>query len=75
MRCTTAMWAGSVVRMMWSGRTFRMGQVSRKRAEISSTYSRGVLPALPAASAIFSPCSSVPVWKRVASPVSLRKRL
>ena len=34
-----------------------------------------VSPALAAASAIFSPCSSVPVWKRTSSPQSRRKRL
>jgi hypothetical protein len=43
-------------------------QAARKVAETRSAYAFGVTPAAAAASAILSPCSSVPVRKNVSAP-------
>jgi hypothetical protein len=43
-------------------------QVSRKRSDVLSAISLGLMPLASAARWILSPCSSVPVRKKVSSP-------
>ncbi len=48
--------------------------ISRKRLELRSASSRGVMPSLTAVCFIFRPCSSVPVRKYTSLPSSRSKR-
>jgi hypothetical protein len=62
------MWRGSEVRMKKSIEALIFGISASKRAELRSASSWGVTPSRSAASAVGSPCSSVPVWKNTSSP-------
>ena len=73
--CTPAMWRGWVVRMKSSLEISRVRHRSAKAGSIESHQACGESkPFFSAASATFSPCSSMPVRNFTSAPHARRKR-
>ena len=70
--CTARYWRGSVVRMKSSLEISSSCHRSLKRGACESHHSCGVMPWSAAASATFSPCSSMPVRNLTSYPLERR---